>query len=139
MAQVGPAASELRQVAHVFDSKNLNPATRKNHAYPEDFMLFWKLYPLHKDKRKAAQAWRNAIRETDATTILNAAKKYRDDPNRVDGYTKYPASWLNAGAWDDEDPIPVRLASGIQPAAPDPHAWEADAEEFVRGTRWEKP
>ena len=101
-------------------------------------MLFWKLYPLHKDKRKAAQAWRNAIQRADATTILNGAKNYRDDPNRVDGYTKYPASWLNADAWEDEDPIPTRPQFGMLPAAPDPHAWEAEAEEFVRGTRWEK-
>jgi len=52
-------------------------------------------------------------------------------------FTKYAEGWLNGDGWLD-DPLPPRLASGIQPAAPDPHAWEAEAEEFVKGTRWEK-
>lgn len=125
------ASADLRQVAHVVDSKSFTPSTRQNHEYSEDFLLFWSIYPLKKDKRKSSQAWRNALRRADATTILAAAKKYRDDPNRVDGFTKYPSTWLNATDFTDDPPLPARLAPWVQPAAPDPRESEREVERLA--------
>jgi hypothetical protein len=34
-------------------------------------------------------------------------KRYRDDPNREDAFTKNPSTWLNADAWEN-GPLPAR-------------------------------
>lgn len=84
-----------------------------NQGYPEHFEVFWKVYPLRKSKRKSLIAWRNAIRRIGANPvdamaqILDGAKRLRADPNRVDEFTPYGASWLNADGWLDE-PLPAR-------------------------------
>ncbi|PRI10942.1 hypothetical protein B4915_08645 [Leucobacter massiliensis] len=43
--------------------------------------------------------------------LAAAAIAYRDDPNRVQAFTKYPASWLNAEAWEN-GPLPQRSGAG---------------------------
>jgi hypothetical protein len=96
------------RIAHVSD---LEPSTKKervyNQGYDQGFLEFWKLYPLHRDKRKAQIAWRNAIRRASANAINDGAIRYRDDPNRLDRYTKYAEGWLNGDGWEDE-PLPAR-------------------------------
>jgi hypothetical protein len=37
--------------------------------------------------------------------------RYRDDPNRVQEFTKHPATWLNGDCWLD-DPLPPRERAG---------------------------
>jgi len=84
------------------------PAPKAKHIYPEEFEAFWKVYPLKKDKLQALKAYAKARKSTHATLLLDAAKGYRDDSNRDDSYTKFPATWLNAGAYLDEDALPPR-------------------------------
>ena len=45
------------------------------------------------------------------------AENYAADPNRVDQYTKLPASWLNAGAWEN-GALPERTGGGASAPAP---------------------
>jgi len=75
---------------------------------------FWNVYPLKRDKRKALLAWRNAIARATATVILQGARRYREDPNRVDGFTKYAEGWLNGDGWEDE-PLPARIEERRRP------------------------
>lgn len=79
------------------------PLTRTKELEPlnDMFTQFWEIYPLKKDKRPAKRAFENALKRVDFQTLLNAAQSYRDDPNRTDGFTKYPATWLNADAWEN--------------------------------------
>jgi predicted RNA-binding Zn-ribbon protein involved in translation (DUF1610 family) len=89
-----------------------------NQGYTRNFEAFWAIYPRHRDKRKAFRAWRNAVARIGATTgatgatamaqLEDGAARYRDDPNRVDEFTKYAEGWLNGDGWEDE-PLPVRL------------------------------
>lgn len=81
-------------------------------------MVFWQEYPLHRDKLKALKAWRNAIRKVSQDAIVAGATRYRNDPNREDAFTKYAATWLNAGGWEDE-PLPAR-SNGQRPDPPRP-------------------
>lgn len=76
-------------------------------TYPDEFLNFWDQYPLKRDKGKALKAWRNAIKRADNDTIVAGVARYRDDPNREDGYTKYAEGWLNGDGWEDE-PLPDR-------------------------------
>lgn len=112
------AQSDSRaQIAHVLELPGLAPKKVYNQGYDQDFLGFWDVYPLKRDKRKAANAWRNAWRKLAAITganevaakaqIIAGAVAYRDDPNRLDEFTKYAEGWLNGECWDD-DPLPAR-------------------------------
>ena len=48
-----------------------------------------------------------ALKRETLEPILDGAKRYRDDPNRDDSFTKNPSTWLNADAWEN-GPEPVR-------------------------------
>lgn len=65
------------------------------------FDEFWSVYPLKKDKGTARRAFARALKKVSADVLVDAASAYRDDPNRDPGFTKYPASWLNAEAWEN--------------------------------------
>jgi hypothetical protein len=74
----------------------------------EAFTEFWSIYPLKREKPKAQRAFAKAAKRVESVDrIIAGAMAYRDDPNRVDGFTKYPATWLNSDCWDD-GPLPAR-------------------------------
>ena len=99
-----------------------NGARPYNQGYTQDFLEFWSVYPLHRDKRKAQSAWRKSVVRLGATASANPAEakaqiiagaiRYRDDPNRDPSYTKYAEGWLNADGWEDE-PLPPRGQSRL--------------------------
>jgi hypothetical protein len=113
------------RIAHVSKDLSSSPKTNPyNQGYTRNFGEFWEVYPRHRDKRKAFRAWRNAVARLGATAdaraaIIAGAIRYRDDPNRLDEFTKYAEGWLNGDGWEDE-PLPSRLPRGIEPAAPKP-------------------
>lgn len=80
------------------------------------FAEFWSVYPRRDDKPRARRAFSKALERADFDAILGGAQRYRDDPNRKPGFTKMPATWLNADAWDNP-PLP----------APDSHPSAATA------------
>ena len=85
-------------------------------APPSDEVLFRRFYAVYPEKKAPAdarKAFAQALKRAPAERIIAGAKRYRDDPNREPGYTKYPATWLRAGCWDD-DPIPPRQHLGLQ-------------------------
>lgn len=88
-------------------SKNTNS---KNTINQELFDRFWSTYPKKADKRVAAKAFEKALGRADIETIVAGAERYRDDPNREQRFTKNPATWLNADAWENE-PEPARKAT----------------------------
>ena len=90
-------------------------------VYPDAFEVWWKSYPRREDKRKAYAAWERVTRDVEPSVLTAAAERYRDDPNRVDAYTKLPTSWLNAGAWEN-GPLPPRGSASGRPQAGDTHA-----------------
>ena len=94
-----------------------------NLGYPEGFLKFWSIYPLHRDKRKALKAWRNAILRATQDEINEGALRYRNDPNRLPQFTKYAEGWLNGDNWTS-DPLPERLAPGALPAVGLPESQE---------------
>jgi len=78
-----------------------------NGTHPASFDDFWRAYPRRAGKKAALQAWLAAIREADADCIVEAARRYSNDPNREPRFTPHPATWLRQGRWDDE-PLPSR-------------------------------
>lgn len=74
---------------------------------------FWAIYPRRTAKGRVADALTKALRKASLDDILAGAERYRDDPNREDAFTQYPATWLNAEGWED-DPLPPRVTAGVR-------------------------
>ena len=74
---------------------------------------FWAIYPRRTAKGRVPDALRKALKKATIEKIVAGAERYRDDPNREDAFTQYPATWLNAEGWDD-DPLPGRVTMGVR-------------------------
>lgn len=96
------------------------------HPYSQDFLAWWKHYPRKESKGAAFKAWKQ-IKDRHLPTLIAAADRYAADPNREPRFTKLPASWLNARAWEDETPLPPRSNR------PDSTARIADIDKLKRG------
>lgn len=81
------------------------------------FSKFWSVYPLKRDKAVAKRAFEKALKRVDLETLVSAAEAYADDPNRDPAFTKYPASWLNADAWENGPEIARRKLTPAERAA----------------------
>lgn len=70
----------------------------------EAFGAFWLSYPKKRAREEAKKAWIAAIkRGADPEHIVNAAQGYaRERAQQDPKFTKYPATWLNKGCYDDE-------------------------------------
>jgi hypothetical protein len=104
-------------IAHGSGSKPSAKRTPYNQGYDPLFLEFWNVYPLKRDKRKALNAWRNAVARAPHNVIVQGARRYREDPNRRAGFTKYAEGWLNGDGWEDE-PLPPRIDPRARPADP---------------------
>jgi hypothetical protein len=79
--------------------------TNQMQLLESDFETFYAAYPKHKDRLKAEQAYHKAITKRKATPaqLLAGAQRYAAERRGQDQqYTKYAASWLNAGGWMDD-------------------------------------
>ena len=82
------------------------PSTH-DHPSADRFDEFWSVVPKKVGKVAARKAWKKATTIADPSEIIEGMRRYRDDPNRVDAFTKNPQGWLNDGRWED-DPLPPR-------------------------------
>lgn len=94
----------------------------KTDHHLEAFGAFMSNYPKKRDREAAKRAWIAAIeRGVDPKHMVDAAQAYaRERFGQDPKYTKYPATWLNKGCYDDEpDPQPGpqlrAVAGGYQP------------------------
>ncbi len=76
----------------------------------EAFGAFWLNYPKKKAREEAKKAWIAALaRGANPQHIVDAAAGYAKERDGEDPkYTKYPATWLNKGCYDDEPEEPRR-------------------------------
>ena len=85
-----------------------DPLLETNKAQTEDlFNEFWTAYPRKLDKAKAFRAFKSALKRAKFEDILAGLRRYRNDPNRDPDFTKYPATWLNSDAWENDYASPV--------------------------------
>lgn len=96
MAEPKPSHTDTDTEVRVERGKPLSRA-------PDGFDEFWQAVPRKVAKDKAVPAYAKALRKTDARTLIEAMRRYAqsrigEDPQ----YTAHPASWLNAGRWQDE-------------------------------------
>jgi hypothetical protein len=80
---------------------------RKNKKiYTADFESFWKEYPKKRNKDTAFRAWQKRKGDLPALDdLLHILERHKlTEQWRKDGgkFIPYPATWLNAGSWQDE-------------------------------------
>jgi hypothetical protein len=100
-----PLRNSQRSIRKQSFKKTTNTRTQKEQPSVDAFDQFWEAYPRKLDKAKARTAFAKALGVSDLIDILSGTLSYRDDPNRLDQFTKYPATWLNAESWNN-DPLP---------------------------------
>lgn len=97
------------------------------------FELFWKAYPKKRNKGQAEKAFKKAAPDEQLmAAILTAIERAKKSAQwlKEDGqFIPYPATWLNAKGWEDEDTTPQGGASGAdkkRPAEGNPKAkWDS--------------
>lgn len=115
-----PATASTEQQASAATVQAKSSSEKKNH-HLEAFGAFWLTYPKRKAKEEAKKAWIAAIeRGADPQHIVAAAKNYAHERQGQDAkYTKFPATWLNKGCYDDEpDPQPGRHLRAVGDSGP---------------------
>ena len=85
-------------------------AKRETHEVEDLFGRFWSYYPNNYGKKQAKEKFETAIKTNDPEVIIESAKRYSNDPNREDAYTKHAKTWLENESWNDPD-LPARNAS----------------------------
>lgn len=92
-------------------SKRTAPSRPAQGEEPPGFADFYAAYPRKRERKKAVLAYRSALRAgASPERLIQAARSYAmANRGKKLEYVKYPASWLNAGAYDDE-PEQVGLA-----------------------------
>jgi hypothetical protein len=66
---------------------------------------FYSLYPKKQGKEQAIKAYQKALKKTTHEIIMAGVKNYKAQiasKNTEMQYIKQPATWLNAGCWDDD-------------------------------------
>ena len=82
------------------------------------FERFYAIYPRKVARLDAERAWRQMTRTYDPEAIIAGAERFaRQCAN--DGTEKqflpYPATWLRAGRWLDEEPITIKPEPMFRP------------------------
>jgi hypothetical protein len=82
---------------------DLFPVTNK----PDEFELFWSIYPRKVGKLVAQKALKNALKSAKLKDIIDAVRSFSDlNKDKDKQFIPHPATWLNAGRWMDETDKP---------------------------------
>ena len=116
-ASAADATQDTLIPADVFDTEASSneptgpskPTTAAKTKWPDrysdcpEFLEWYHVYPLKKDPKRAYKAWQNALKDgATREELLAAIGPYREECERLGRPFKYPATWLNAGSWEDE-------------------------------------
>lgn len=105
------------------DTEEISTRSQRAQARePDRFAEFWDAYPRRSAKGAAVKAFASAVRRVDADKLIDAARRYRDDPNRDPAFTAHASTWLNQGRWDDP-PLPPRIGPREPAQSRQPERW----------------
>lgn len=73
---------------------------------------FYKIYPLKKSKLDAMKAWGQVTKTYTPEEIIAGLKRNLPAIVKRAPYIKFPATWLRAGGWMDEEAPPPGPGNG---------------------------
>ena len=92
-------------VALTIENNNINDKDMINDA----FKRFWDAVPKKVARKASVTAFKRALKETDAETLISGMTAYAKmvaDKGVKKDYILHPTTWLNQGRWEDEAPDP---------------------------------
>lgn len=104
-----------------YTKKNISKNTKNSEEQSKELMfirdLFEEFYSVYPRRQAKPKAWESFLAAYEilgsADVILDGARRYANDPNRVDAFTALPATWLNQERWND-DPLPERILTSAE-------------------------
>lgn len=113
-------------------SRGAGATTSLNSRLDAGFDDFWANYPKKVDKQKAKTAWRTARRSgVPAEKLIDRAAAYgRERASENPKFTKYPGTWLNFGAYDNE-PEQTQPGSHLRAVSGYGGPWQRPADDSV--------
>lgn len=103
--EVTDSALEVTPVGVLNLNRNLKEPIYPRHEVEEAFQKFYNAYPRKREPIAARKAFFKAVDQEniDPAVIVAGAERMASDPNLPPKqFVPYPATWLNAGGWDDE-------------------------------------
>lgn len=80
------------------EKKKIKQDIQKQHA----FEIFWALYPIKKNKKRAMQIWRaHNLDKISEEIITKLHVQIAQDHNWLSGYAPHPATYLHGDRWND--------------------------------------
>lgn len=101
---VAPATEVLEQNASTTLAKTETETELKDlSSKPDEFDQWYSRYPKKEAKENARKAFTKARRKVPLETLMAGLERYVESVKGKDRqFIALPASWLNAGRWDDE-------------------------------------
>lgn len=110
---------------------------------PDGFEAWWALYPRKADKQAARRAWVKLAPDPDLqrTLIADVTARRQTEAWTRDGgrYIPYPATYLNAGRWQDQLDPRAAATSAEPPPFTRTRTTMADAERLLAGMKPQPP
>lgn len=89
------------------ESKSLSESKSELNKKEDQFEVFWKAYPKRKNKGQAEKAFKKAAPDEQLMacilTAIEQAKNSEQWLKENGQFIPYPATWLNAKGWEDEE------------------------------------
>lgn len=100
-ADAEPPHSE--RTADALLTKNQEPSIRDIEIRRADFEEFWQVYPRNVAKQSALNAYTKARKGgTEHEAVITGTRRYADEcRGKEQRFIAHPATWLNAGRWED--------------------------------------
>src|SRR5699024_2781419 len=102
--RVDLAQGELVEMADATTAQPSEPKKAAN-KYPADFEAWYKIYPRKKAKGDALKAYKAARKLVGQQELVEKTAKYAryvEQSGTEPRFVPYPATWLRAAQWDDE-------------------------------------
>ena len=75
---------------------------KTKYEYSEDFKRWYAIYPRHEGIRKAAAAFKVAIKSIDLDALCEITKVFADSDKGRGDFCPLPATWLSQARWQDD-------------------------------------
>lgn len=98
--------SDSSEIAMAREKERERERKKTSPASPDEFEQWYSAYPRKEAKVNAKKAFAKARKQTSLEALISGLEIYKQSvKGKERQFIALPASWLNAGRWDDEIPL----------------------------------
>jgi hypothetical protein len=128
------SAKGPQRVRELPDPLKPSTSTTQSSSPADGFDAFWAAYPRKTGKDGARRAYAKAVKRADHDEIMAGLLRYAF-PADVH-YQPHPATWLNDGRWQDEQPTPPPTAQTQRRPTDNPWEIYSPTDEAYKREQW---